>query len=153
MHIGGIATKLTRRGPMTPLAGSTVSKENGIANDCRGGGRSKQRQVTVISAEQWEDALAELGARLTWYSRRAGICISGHRFGPEDIGKHLHLGDNVILQITGETTPCDRMDEIRPGLKAALTPHWRGGVTCRVIQGGTMYVSDDVRLMDPLVTT
>ena len=28
------------------------------------------------------------------------------------------------------------MDEAEPGLMAALKPDWRGGVCCRVIQGG-----------------
>ena len=35
------------------------------------------------------------------------------------------------LEVTGETDPCERMEEIQPGLFQALAPGWRGGVTCR----------------------
>ena len=38
------------------------------------------------------------------------------------------------------------MDEIRPGLTAALTPDWRGGVLGRVVQDGEIAVGDEVRI-------
>jgi MOSC domain-containing protein YiiM len=38
------------------------------------------------------------------------------------------------------------MDELAPGLRAALTPDWRGGVTGRVIADGTIAVGDEVRI-------
>ena len=53
---------------------------------------------------------------------------------------------NVILEITGETTPCQLMDENYPGLQKALEPNWNGGVTCRVIKGGEIKKGDNVTL-------
>jgi MOSC domain-containing protein YiiM len=38
------------------------------------------------------------------------------------------------------------MEEVAAGLKGALLPHWRGGVTTRVIEGGRLTVGDRVRI-------
>jgi len=57
----------------------------------------------------------------------------------------LQIND-VSLKITGETTPCKRMDELFPGLKNALVPNWHGGVTCKVIKGGAIKECDKVFL-------
>jgi MOSC domain-containing protein YiiM len=36
------------------------------------------------------------------------------------------------------------MDEQCPGLKRALQPDWRGGVSCTVLQGGAVALGDEV---------
>ena len=38
------------------------------------------------------------------------------------------------------------MDEVAPGLKAALLPGWRGGVTTKVIESGPIRVGDNMRI-------
>jgi len=38
------------------------------------------------------------------------------------------------------------MEEIHPGLKAALLPDWRGGVLGRVLAEGTIKVGDTIRI-------
>jgi MOSC domain-containing protein YiiM len=38
------------------------------------------------------------------------------------------------------------MDEASQGLRKALRPNWRGGVTCKVIEGSTIAVGAPVRL-------
>ena len=43
-----------------------------------------------------------------------------------------------------ETAPCERMDEQHQGLRAALTPDWRGGVSCKVLNDATIKVGDGV---------
>ena len=41
-----------------------------------------------------------------------------------------------VLEVMEQTTPCALMDLFYKGLREALAPHWRGGITCRVIVGG-----------------
>jgi MOSC domain-containing protein YiiM len=50
----------------------------------------------------------------------------------------------VLLEISGECDPCSRMEEIATGLKAALTPEWRGGRLARVIAEGEIKVGDTI---------
>ena len=47
-----------------------------------------------------------------------------------------------------EVDPCFRMDEQVEGLKAALTPDWRGGVGCTVLQNGSVSIGDPVTIID-----
>ncbi len=138
MIVYSIARKPQKGGVMVPVTIAHVSKEYGIFGDCRGtGGSTKKRQLTVISLEQWHEACDELGRSFNPHTRRANLCVSGHLFGPEDLGKHLvFLKGGLVLEITGETKPCDRMDQILHGLREALSKNWRGGVTCRVIHDG-----------------
>jgi MOSC domain-containing protein YiiM len=59
----------------------------------------------------------------------------------DSIGKTIQIG-SLILQVTGETSPCNLMDETYSGLRERLEPDWRGGVTCKVIEGGNIQVGD-----------
>jgi MOSC domain-containing protein YiiM len=66
---------------------------------------------------------------------------------PQATGDVLAVGD-VRLFITGETTPCSRMEQQLPGLRAALTPDWRGGLTANVIAGGEIAAGDETGWLD-----
>ena len=147
MNIIAIAVKPEKRGPMHLIDWATVEVANGIVGDCRGGGGlTRERQVTILSQPQWEEAYTELGTRLRWTVRRANLYVNGIVFGPQHVGKTLFLGDNVQVEITGETEPCKRMDEAYPGLRKALTPNWRAGVTCRVLVGGIIRKGEEIVL-------
>jgi MOSC domain-containing protein YiiM len=52
-------------------------------------------------------------------------------------GSHLRIG-NCLLEIRGETRPCERMEEAAHGLKSALSSDWRGGVFAGVLRGGVI---------------
>jgi MOSC domain-containing protein YiiM len=39
------------------------------------------------------------------------------------------------------------MDKQYRGLRKALTPDWRAGVACRVVNGGTLQIGDRVSLV------
>lgn len=137
----GIARREKSRGPMEELEDVDVSPAAGVAGDFRG--RPGARQVTVLSREAWEAACAELGADLAWTTRRANLLVEGIDL-EATTGRRLCIG-SVRLEITGETDPCPRMDEQRPGLRAALESAWRGGATCRVVQGGSLRPGDPAK--------
>jgi MOSC domain-containing protein YiiM len=119
-----------------------VTLQHGIVQDYRGTGL---RQVTFLDIGQWQEVLAELGIDLPWYTRRANILIEGIDL-PATVGWRLQVGA-CRFAIGGETTPCERMDELQPGLRRILTPALRGGVWGKVLQGGALRVGDEVHVL------
>jgi len=119
-----------------------VDPASGVAGDFRG--RPGRRQVTVLTVPGWNEACRELGRELPWTTRRANLLVDGIPLA-ESAGGQLVIG-SLVLEITGELDPCSRMEEAGEGLRQALEPDWRGGVTCRVIAAGEIGVGDKVCL-------
>mgnify|MGYP003337364538 CR=1 FL=1 len=140
-----IAIHRASRAPMETLTEAAVTLERGVANDFRG--KPGKRQVTVVAREGWQEACRTLGAEVPWTARRANLLVEGVALA-QTTGRRLRIGE-LELEITGETTPCHRMDEARDGLQTALKPDWRAGVTCRVVKPGTIRVGDAVELTGP----
>ena len=63
-----------------------------------------------------------------------------------EAGQRLALGDQVVLEITQHCVPCDRMDEIRPGLRRELDG--QRGMLATVVTGGLATVGDVVRAVE-----
>lgn len=143
MTLKGIALRKRALAEMQLLTSSLVTVEKGVAGDFRG--RPGNRQVTVLSETSWQKACAELGVDLPWYSRRANLLVGGYEFGAADVGRILRIGE-LRLRITKETDPCERMDQLCPGLSRALSPDWRGGVCCRVVASGEIRVGDSIEM-------
>ena len=138
-----MAVKAELGAPMDRQESIMIHKETGIEGDYHTGGA---RQVTVLFKESWEAACAELNVELPWTKRRANVYVDG--ILPMDcVDKHLQIG-SVLLEVTGETRPCDIMEAAQPGLRAALQPEWRGGVTCRVLQSGAVQRGDAVTIVE-----
>jgi MOSC domain-containing protein YiiM len=138
-RLEAIWTKRAHRGPMDRVTEATVVVGKGIVGSV---GRSRRRQVTIIEREVWETLRDELRADIDAASRRANLMVSGvSLFNTR--GRTLRIG-SVRLAIGGETTPCERMDEAHHGLRAALLPHWRGGVFAQVLDDGMIAVGDAV---------
>lgn len=136
-----IARRARPKAAMEELVEAAVTPERGVEGDFRG--RPGGRQLVLLAAEDWADALAELGgAPSPWTVRRANLLIEGLALsrGP---AARLRIGE-VLVELTGECDPCEVMDRQRPGLRAALEPDWRGGRTARVIEGGRLRVGDQV---------
>lgn len=104
--------------------------------------RGQKRQVTLLAAEAWERATAELGIDAPPSRRRANVVIRGLDLA-DTIGRQLRVGP-VLIQVHGETDPCEMMDRVAPGLKNALTPERRAGVFGAVIEGGAIQLGDRV---------
>ena len=138
----GIAIKPKRWQPMHTLAAMELSVAAGLAGDCRG--KPGPRQVTLLSQAAWRAACAELHVDLPWTTRRANLLVDNLPL-IEASGARLVIGQ-AVLEITGETDPCARMEKAQQGLFAALKRDWRGGVCCRVLRGGPLAVGMDVEL-------
>ena len=137
-----IAVRTASRAPMQERQRVTVTIEQGIVEDYRGSGL---RQVTLLSAQQWQDVMAELGVDLPWHTRRANLLIDGLDLS-SSIGERLQIGA-CLFTVYGETEPCQRMDELHPGLRQTLWPSLRAGVWGKVVQGGTLEVNQPVQIV------
>jgi len=136
----GIAVKAHSKGIVTVMETAVCHPDSGIEGDYHSRGA---RQVTILFKADWEAACAELGVDLPWTTRRANLYVDGMTL-PDQKGTHLHIGD-AIFEVTGETKPCHIMEAAQAGLRDALTPEWRGGVTCRIVQGGLIQQGDVVK--------
>ena len=150
-RLGGIARHDRPRGPVELIDEATVSVREGIAGDYRGALKPdgpRRRQVSLIAAEDWAAALADLGLSpdaIGWQRRRANLLVEGVAL-PRSEGARIRIGDDVVIEVVMECDPCSRMEEIRAGLKAALAPEWRGGVLGRVLSEGTIRTGDTIRI-------
>ncbi len=145
----GIARRAKKRAPMETLARAHISTAAGLVGDSRGA-KFMSRQITVMAREDWEAALLALASDtdlppLPWTTRRANLYIEGVRL-PRAKGAIIRIG-NVLLEVTGQTNPCHRMEELHPGLLSALHPEWRGGVTCRVREGADIQIGDRIEIV------
>jgi len=146
-RLAGIARHGQPRGAIETIGEVSVGRETGLDGDYRGSlkpGRNR-RQVSLIEAESWAAAMEDAGADIAWWQRRANLLVEGIRL-PREEGARIRIGESLVIAITMECDPCNRMEEVRPGLKAALTPDWRGGMLGMVLEGGTIAVGDEVRI-------
>ncbi|MGN6358454.1 MAG: MOSC domain-containing protein [Novosphingobium sp.] len=137
---------------METLDRVAVNRIEGVHGDFRGAvrpGKVPKRQVSLIEAESWAAAMAQLGRSgddwVPWHERRANLLVEGLRL-PREPGKVIAIGASLRIETTCECDPCSRMEEIAPGLKAVLIPDWRGGVLGKVIADGEIAVGDEIRI-------
>ena len=130
---------------LTMLERVALSVDDGLAGDhySKKGGK---RQVTIIQKEHLAAVASMLGkesidAKLT----RRNLVVSGlNLLALKD--KQFKIGAEVILEMTGLCHPCSRMEKnFGDGGYNAMRGH--GGITCRVIQGGTIRKGDAVQKM------
>jgi MOSC domain-containing protein YiiM len=139
-----IARHAKQRAPIEELDCARITPEAGVEGDCHG--EPGPSQVTVVSEEGWHAATADLATELSWTLRRANLLVRGIDL-LHTAGKHLQVGE-VLLEISAENEPCWLMDKQHRGLRKALTPAWRAGVSCRVIRGAAIKLGDRVRLLE-----
>jgi MOSC domain-containing protein YiiM len=142
-RLAAIWVKRAARGPMDAASRATLVAGKGIVGNADQGGK---RQVTIIAGEVFDALRATLGPALEPSMRRANLMVRGVDLA-ETRGRTLAVGV-VRIRVSGETRPCNVMDEARPGLRAALDPEWRGGVFGEVLEDGEIAVGDAVRWVD-----
>ena len=138
----GIAKREISRGPMEVLEQAQITLSAGIEGDSKGK-RFPLRQLTILAIEDWQATLALLGGpKLDWTVRRANLLVQDIKL-PRGNGSRLECGD-VVLEVTGQTSPCQQMENPHAGLRRALAGDWRGGITCRVLSGGFIKHRDSI---------
>jgi MOSC domain-containing protein YiiM len=110
----------------------------GLSGDAAFG--TTRRQVLVIDSETLAAFDLAPGAV------RENITIEGIQLHGIRRGARLHIADAVLV-ISGDCTPCDYIDSLRPGLRQAMAG--RRGVLAQVERGGTLAVGSPVRLEIP----
>ena len=149
-RLAGIARHGSPKGPRETLDHVAVTCAEGVHGDFRGGlassKPSRKRQVSLIETACVTAALAEAGALLDGSDCRRNLLVTGLRL-PRAEGTRVQIGDSLVVEITGECDPCERMDALHEGLRAALTPDWRGGFLGRVIADGEIAVGDEIKVL------
>ncbi len=156
-RIEAIFLRPARLVPVLPVTEAQLEPGRGLIGDrrsaaLRSGDRAQKREVTLLQAEHLPAIAAWCGiaqldpARLRRNLVVSGINLVAMRSLFADAPLRWQIGEQVVLEITGPCDPCSRMEaELGPGAYNALRGH--GGMTARVWAGGSIRVSDPVRLV------
>lgn len=132
--------------------GETVKHRSRVARDPN---QPNLRQVHLIHSELHTEL------------QRAGFAISAGQMG-ENIttqgvdllglpaGARLHIGGSAVIEVTGLRTPCAQLDQLQPGLMAAVLGRdehgnvvRKAGVMGVVLESGEVRPGDKIRVELP----
>lgn len=97
-----------------------------------------KRQVLFASAEHLRAVDVEPGAI------RENLTIEGADVEVWPVGQRVAIGE-AEFEISMRCDPCERMEALRPGLRAEL--QGRRGMLASVVKAGQVAVGDEVRLL------
>jgi MOSC domain-containing protein YiiM len=127
--------------PMRAVETAEVETGKGIVGDRYHG--TKHRHVTVQSAESLREATAAYGAEVSADLTRRNLTVD-EGVVPREPGARIRVGP-VLLEVVRVAAPCKLLDDtIGRGAQEALRR--RAGSVCRVLEGGTIAVGDEVEL-------
>jgi MOSC domain-containing protein YiiM len=152
-HAGRLDAILLRpaRGQRAQAVASVRASEGlGLEGDRAASGRGGgKRQVTLVQSEHLPVIAAMLrrdaidAADLRRNLVVSGINVLAARALFREQPLRLRIGHEVVLEISGPCEPCSKMEDFfGPGAWNAMRGH--GGVTARVLRGGTLCVGDAV---------
>ncbi len=145
-EVAWIGIRPARRAPVQALPEVEAVAGRGLAGDHYKGNPSSTRQVTLIQAEHLAAVASFMGmAELNPAVVRRNIVVRGiNLLALKD--KRFYVGE-ALLEMTGQCHPCSLMEEVLgQGGYNAMRGH--GGITARIINGGTIRKGDTVHVAD-----
>jgi MOSC domain-containing protein YiiM len=97
-----------------------------------------RREVLLVSQQHLEALDLQPG------QIRENLTIAGADVHEWPVGQRVQVGE-ALLELTMVCDPCQKMDALRPGLRAQLDG--RRGMLARVVEGGEIAVGDEVSLL------
>jgi MOSC domain-containing protein YiiM len=125
---------VTHRIPMVSHEEIVAVENHGLAG-CAHGRPGGRRQVLLMDIETLEELAITPGAA------KENITTRGIELRALKTGERLRIGE-ALLEVSLRCDPCDRMNEIRGGLKEEL--RGRRGMLFRVVEGGRIRVGDSI---------
>lgn len=126
-----------KRLSMQAVSEARAVENHGLSNDAHARPGSR-RQVLLMDAETLKELALRPGVI------KENVTTSGLTLAALAAGTQLRIGE-ALLEITKPCEPCNRMDEIRPGLQVKL--QGRRGLLARVVAGGAIRVGDPIEVL------
>ena len=137
-----IGLRSQRKGQiLTPLSANLIAGQ-GIDGDHFKTSRDGPRQVTLIERENLDSIASYLRKpQVSPDLLRRNLVTSGMNL--QALKDNRFRIGNVLLEYTGECAPCGQMEvNLGPGGYNAV--RGRGGITARILEGGTIELQDSI---------
>ena len=129
-----------RNAAAEPCNHVTVRSNFGIVGDYRSD-KFQIGQITLVEAEIIDAMSRKLGYNILDGASRRQIMVKGITLN-ELIGRNLRMGQ-ILVRVEDKCNPCKNMEtKIGPGDKDAMND--KGGIRCRIIEGGELHVGDKI---------
>lgn len=167
-RVVAVATSDSHRFSKDPAESIEIEAGVGVVGDCHAGVTVKHRsrvrrdptqpnlrQVHLIHEELFAE-VAEYGHTVRPGDLGENITTSGIELLSLPTDTRLHIGDGVVLRITGLRNPCSQIKDFSPGLLEHMvrkledgTLERKAGVMSVVEHGGTVRPGDSIEVVVP----
>ena len=145
--VAWIGQRPMRREPLVSVPEAELITDSHLLGDHARPKAGGKRQLTLIQHEHLAAVAGLLGlaAPLDPGRLRRNLVVRGLNLLALK-NRQIRIGDDILLDITGECHPCSRMEEVLgPGGYNAMRGH--GGLTAHIARGGRIRVGDVVRVV------
>jgi MOSC domain-containing protein YiiM len=101
-------------------------------------GNPPRREVLFASKAHLDEVGVEPGAI------RENVTVDGANVHEWPIGQQVRVGE-ALLEVTMVCDPCQKMDALRPGLRAEIDG--KRGMLAHIVEGGEIALGDEILLL------